>query len=164
MLYGKMVFFPENMIFFLWTENERWSFSRNTWYFLYIRIDVTNRIICLSAKKIQRWSSPAKIHLKVIDILGWHSGKSSNNPLHLYGDPYRRFHILLSSEKKTGNVKFLRLKFNFFFNLFGWICSIMKDLQYFVPFSSQELYFDVCLTDIQGNYLSIRRWVIIPEI
>ena len=25
------IFFPENMILFLWTKNERWSFSRNTW-------------------------------------------------------------------------------------------------------------------------------------
>ena len=30
-LSGKMGFFSENMIFFLWTENERWSFPRNTW-------------------------------------------------------------------------------------------------------------------------------------
>ena len=30
-IFGKMVLFlPENMIFFLWTENERWSFLRNT--------------------------------------------------------------------------------------------------------------------------------------
>ena len=29
---GKMAFlFPENMIFFLWTENERWFFSKYTW-------------------------------------------------------------------------------------------------------------------------------------
>ena len=25
------IFSPENMILFLWTKNERWSFSRNTW-------------------------------------------------------------------------------------------------------------------------------------
>ena len=25
------IFFPESMIFFLWTENERSSFSRNAW-------------------------------------------------------------------------------------------------------------------------------------
>ena len=97
------------MIFFLWTENERWSFSRNTWYFLYIRIDVTNRIICPSAKKIQRWSSPAKIHLKVIDILGWHSRKSSNNSLYLYGVPYRRFHILLSIKKNNRKLKVFKI-------------------------------------------------------
>ena len=31
-LSGKMGFFPpENMLFFLWMENERWSFSRSTW-------------------------------------------------------------------------------------------------------------------------------------
>ena len=30
--WGKMAFlFPENMIFFLRTENERWYFSKNTW-------------------------------------------------------------------------------------------------------------------------------------
>ena len=23
--------FPENLIVFLWTENEKWSFSRNAW-------------------------------------------------------------------------------------------------------------------------------------
>ena len=30
-LSGKMVFFSRKYDFFLWTENERWSFSRNTW-------------------------------------------------------------------------------------------------------------------------------------
>ena len=30
-LSGKMVFLPEKMIFFPWTQSERWSFSRNTW-------------------------------------------------------------------------------------------------------------------------------------
>ena len=28
---GKMVFFPENMIFFPWAQSERRSFSRTTW-------------------------------------------------------------------------------------------------------------------------------------
>ena len=46
----------------------------------------------------------AKMHLKVIDILDWYSRKGSNNSLYFYGDLYRRFHILLSSEKKTGNL------------------------------------------------------------
>ena len=35
-------FFPENIIFFLWTENERWSFSRNTRthdiFFIYVQV------------------------------------------------------------------------------------------------------------------------------
>ena len=30
-LSGKMVFFPESMIFFLWAGGERRSFSGNTW-------------------------------------------------------------------------------------------------------------------------------------
>ena len=40
----------------------------------------------------------------------------------------------------------------------------MNNLQYFVPFSPQELYLEVCLSANQGNYLLIRRWVIIPKI
>ena len=35
------------------------------WYFLYICINVTNMILPF-CKKNQRWSSPEKIHLKVI--------------------------------------------------------------------------------------------------
>ena len=40
----------------------------------------------------------------LIDILDWHSRKSSNDSLYFYEDLYRRFYILLSSEKKTGNL------------------------------------------------------------
>ena len=40
----------------------------------------------------------------------------------------------------------------------------MNNLQYFVPFSPQKLYLEVCLSANQGNYLLIRRWVIIPKI
>ena len=36
----------------------------------------------------------------LINILDWHSRKSSNDSLYFYGDLYRRFYILLSSEKK----------------------------------------------------------------
>ena len=38
------------------------------WYFLYVCINVTNMILPF-CKKNQRWSSPEKIHLMVIDIL-----------------------------------------------------------------------------------------------
>ena len=51
-------------------------------------------------KKNQRWSYPAKIHLKVIDFLDCHPGKSSNNSLYLHRDLYGRFHVMLSSQKK----------------------------------------------------------------
>ena len=70
------------------------------WYFLYISTDVTNMILCPSAKKTKknkRCSYPAKIHLK--ETLDLRSRKSSSNSLFFYGDLYRPFHILLSSEK-----------------------------------------------------------------
>ena len=39
-LSGKIVYFFRENIFFPWTENERWSFSRNTWkydiFFIYV--------------------------------------------------------------------------------------------------------------------------------
>ena len=55
-------------------------------------------------------------------------------------------------------------KFDFFFNLFGWRYSAMNDLQYFDPFSPKELRLEVCLSANQGNYLSVKKWVIIPKI
>ena len=96
------IFFPENMIFFPWA----WEISflkkyMEIWYFLCTRTGVTNLMSRPSAKKNQRWSYPAKINLKVIDVLGWHPRNSSSNSLYfLSWRLYRRFHILLSSEKK----------------------------------------------------------------
>ena len=96
-------------VFFTWKHDifsldEKWNMIflkkyMEIWYFLYIRVDVTNMILRPSAKRNQGWSSPTKIHLKVTDILYWHSRKSSNNSLYFNGDLYRSFHILLSSEK-----------------------------------------------------------------
>ena len=92
-------FFPENVVFFPWTESERGVIFlkkyTETWYFL---IDMPP-----CKKKNQRRSYAAKIHLKVIGILDRHPRKSSSNFLYLHGDLYKRFHILLSS-KKTGHV------------------------------------------------------------
>ena len=101
-LSGKMAFFPWKHDIF--PVDEKWKMVflnkyMEIWYFLYIRIDITNMILRPSVKKNQRWSSPAKIHLKVINIPHWCSRKSSNNSLYFYGDLYRRFHILLSSKK-----------------------------------------------------------------
>ena len=73
----RWVFSPENMILFLWTKNERWSFSRNTWAY---------DIFCIYVWMLQTWYYPSakkkkkkkksamilsrkKIHLRVIDIL-----------------------------------------------------------------------------------------------
>ena len=78
-----------------------------------------------------------------------HSRKGSNNSLYFYGDLHRRFHILLSSEK-TKNKQTKKtpenLKFDFFFNLFGWRYFTIKNLQYSAPFSLQDLYLEVCLS------------------
>ena len=125
LLLGKMRFlFPENIIFFLPMENERWSFSKNTWKcdvfcmlgkdgFLFLAFEIT-----LLSKK-QKWSFPQTIHLKMtflvllknihprkdnIAILNWHSRKSSNDSLYFYRDCFKCFHISLSNENKPENL------------------------------------------------------------
>ena len=91
-------FFPENMVFFPWTENEAgMTFLKKyteTWYFLFDMFHAPLR------NKNQRRSYPTKIHLKVIDIPDRHPRNGSSNSLYLHRDFYRRFLILLSSKKK----------------------------------------------------------------
>ena len=63
-------FFPKIWYFF---TDGKWKMIflkkyMEIWCFLYICINVTNMILPF-CKKNQRWSSPEKIHLKVIDIL-----------------------------------------------------------------------------------------------
>ena len=101
-LSGKMVLFYQKYDIFSLDGKSKMIFLKKymeIWYFLYICINVTNMILPFCQKN-QRRSSPEKIHLKVIDILDWHSGKISNNSLYFYVDLHRRFHILLSSERK----------------------------------------------------------------
>ena len=117
----------------------------------------------LCQKKNQRWSSPKKIHLNVIENLDLHSRKGSNIYRYFYGDLYRHFDMFISSKKKQGTY-YIWLKFDFFFNLVGRIYFTMKNLHYFVPFIPKELYLEDCLSANQGNCLSIRKWVIIPKI
>ena len=98
-LSGKIVFFP-------WAGSQQLPFSRNTWRYDIFCVDVwALKTWCHAppphAKENQRWPYSTKIHLKVIDVLDWHLGKSSSNSLFLQRDLYRRFHILLSSEKKN---------------------------------------------------------------
>ena len=91
---GKMVFSPKTWYFFPWAESERWSFSRNTWTYDIFCVNVRVLQTWHHAplwKKNQRWYYPAKIQLKVIDVLDWHSRKSSRNSLYLQGYLYRRF-------------------------------------------------------------------------
>ena len=90
-------FFPENTIFFSWARSQRWPFCVHVWV-------LQTWCHVPPAKKNQGWPYPAKIHLKVIDVLGWHPGKSPSNSPYLHRDLYGRFHVLLCSEKKTGNL------------------------------------------------------------
>ena len=94
--------FSPKTCFFPWAERERWPFSKNTWKYdifcIHERVLQTWRHAPLS-KKNQRWSYPAKIHLKVTDVVDWHPRKSSSNSLYFREDLYRRFHVLLSSDK-----------------------------------------------------------------
>ena len=88
------IFFPENIVFpFLRKYME-------IWHFLCSRTGVTSVRPRPCVKKNQRWSYPAKIHLRVIDVLDWHPTKSSINSLYFHGDLYGHFHALLSSEEK----------------------------------------------------------------
>ena len=45
-LSGKMVFFPENTIFFPWPGSQRWPFPRNTWKY---------DIFCVQVWVLQTW-------------------------------------------------------------------------------------------------------------
>ena len=94
-------FSTEKMIFFSRTENKRereTTFLKKyteTWYFLFDMLHAP------PAKKDQRWSYPAKIHLKVIDTLDWHPIKSPSNSLYFHGDLYTDVFIYHPPAKKT---------------------------------------------------------------
>ena len=100
----KTVFFSrKHNIFSLGRKWEMTIFKKyiEIWNFLCTRTGVTNVVSRSSAKKNERWSYPAKIHPKVIDVLDWNPRKSSSYSLYFHGDYYRRFHVLLSSEKNS---------------------------------------------------------------
>ena len=100
-LSGRMVFFSrKHDIFFLDGKWEVILLKKYTeiWYFLCTRTGATNVTPHSPASKNQRWSYLAKVHLKVIGILDWHSRKGSSNSLYFHGDLYRRF-LLLSCIK-----------------------------------------------------------------
>ena len=60
------------------------------------------------------------------------------------------------AKKKTGNLVYK--VFGLSLNLFGWTYLTMNNLQYFVPFSPQELCLGACLGTNKGNHLSIRGY------
>ena len=63
-------------------------------------------------------------------------------------------HDASPSEKKQ-ETWYTGSKFGLSLNLFGWRYSTMTNLQYFVPFSPQELCLGACLSVSKGNHLSI---------
>ena len=100
------IFFPKTWYFFSLGRKPATTFRKEymeIWYFLCTRVGVTNLMSrpppTPPAKKIQGCPYPAKIHLKVIEVLDWHPGNSSSKSLYLLRDLYKRFHVLLSSEK-----------------------------------------------------------------
>ena len=100
---GKMIYFTRKHDIFSMFRRWEAAFPRKYMeirHFMCTRTSVTKLAPRPSVKKNQRWSYPAKIHLKVIDVLDWHPRKSSSNSLYFHGDLYRRFHALLSSEEK----------------------------------------------------------------
>ena len=102
-LSGEMLFFSwKHYIFSLGRKREAVFLRKymKIWHFLCTRTGVTNVVARPFVKKYKKWSYPAKIHLKVIDVLDWHPRKSSSNSVHFHGDLYKPFHALLSSEEK----------------------------------------------------------------
>ena len=96
------IFFPKTRYFFLGQEvRDDLSQERhgNMIFSVYTYGCYKRSVTPLCQKKNQRWSYPAKIHLKVIDVLDWHPIKSSRNSLYFHGDLYKRFHVLLSCKK-----------------------------------------------------------------
>ena len=92
-LSGKMFFFPrKHDLFSLGGKWEAIFLKKyvEMSYFFCTCTDVTNVAPRPSVKKNQRQSYPAKIHLKVIDILHWDSRKSASNSLYFHGNLYRR--------------------------------------------------------------------------
>ena len=156
-------FFPKT-IFFLWAGSQRWRLSRNTWKYDIFCVqcgcykpDVTPPCLKKSRMALSRKNTPKG---------DWCSRWRSWKELHQFPVPSQRplqaFLCIALQRKKTENL-ICRIEFDLFFNLFGWRFSTMNNLQYFVPFSPHEPCLWVCLCANKINYLSIRRWVIIPK-
>ena len=89
LLSGEMVFLSQKHD--ILSLGRKWEMTflkkyMEIWYFLCTRTGVTNVVSRPSAKKNQRWSYPAKIHPKVIEVLNWHPSKSPSNSLYFHGD------------------------------------------------------------------------------
>ena len=107
--HGHDIILPGKMVFFfrkhdIFSLGRKWEMTflkkyMEIWWFLCTRTGATNVVPRPPAKKNQTWSYPAKIHLKMINVLDSHPRKSFSSSLYFHGDLYRRFHVLLSSEE-----------------------------------------------------------------
>ena len=70
-------------------------------HFLRTRTGATNVAPCSHVKKNQY---PAKIHLRVIDVLDRHPRKGPFHSLHFHGGIYRRIFCIALQREKTGNL------------------------------------------------------------
>ena len=135
-LSGKMVFFPPKTWYFFLGQEVRDGLSQKThgnMIFSAYTCECYKRGVTAfcqkkKKKKNQRWSYPAKIRPKMIEVLDWILERSPA--------------ILCT---------------------FGWRHSTINNIQYIVPFSHHEMCLEVCLIANKGDYLSIRRWVILPK-
>ena len=161
----------EYNIFPSWKDD---NFFRKKWYFFFGRKmkDQLSQeihgdmIFFVHMYKCYKYdNSPKKIHLKIhlhlIDIL---DRILERFPTILWMETLIDVFIYCFAVKKKQDTEYIELKFDLFFNLFGWRYSTMKNLQYSVPFSPQEFYLEVYLITNEGGYFSIRRWVINPKI
>ena len=101
------IFFPENTIFFL-EQGASDGLSQEIHGNMIFSVDTDGCCkprVTPPCPKNQGWSYPAKTHLKVIDVLDWHPGKSCSNSLYLHRDRYGRFHVLLSKKTRKLNYR-----------------------------------------------------------
>ena len=101
------IFFPGK--YYIFSFHGKWKMIflkkyKEIWSFLYICINVTNMILTFCKKKKSKMIFSRKNTLTADWHSRSHSRKGFNDFLYFYGDLHRHFHMLLSSEKKSGNL------------------------------------------------------------
>ena len=126
------------------TENERWSFLKNTSkYYIFFR----------RSEKMVFPKRTAPVH--DFSCIIWKNGIFFPKTWTFFIGQKVKDSL---SQEIHGNMKtwYIGSKLGVSLNLFGWRYSTMNNLQYFVPFNPQGLCLGVRLGTNKGNYLSIR--------
>ena len=152
----KMVFSPKNMILFF-----RWKMKDD------LSQKIHGNIFSVYSVKMVLKEDTLKDNISsIIEKDDIHPRKNYKKVFF-----YKKVPIILCTFMET----FIGLKFEFWirlkielkldlFKLYAWRHSTMKNIQYSIPFSPQELCLGVYFSVNQGNLLSIRRWVAILKI